>query len=92
MTDLILPFIPIPLSSSATVTYVLKDAAEVSLDLFTTDGRRAENIFHGKENPGPCLHHLTPSVNLPAGSYIIRLEAMSQAGVSTSSLMFVWVR
>jgi hypothetical protein len=83
---------PNPSSSSATVTYVLKDAAEVSLDLFTPDGRRAENIFHGMENPGPCLHQWTPSVNLPAGSYIIRLEARSPAGISTSSVLCVRVR
>ena len=56
---------PNPSSSSATVTYILRSAAEVSLDLFTPDGRRAENIFHGKENPGPCLHQWTPSVRPP---------------------------
>jgi hypothetical protein len=83
---------PNPSSSSATVTYSLSAAAEVSIDLFTPDGRRAENIFHGKENPGTCLHQWTPPGDLPAGNYIIRLEARSQAGVSSSSLKFIRVR
>jgi len=83
---------PNPSSSSVTVTYTLSSAAEVSVDLFTPDGRRAENIFQGKENPGPCQHQWTPSADLPAGNYIIRLEARSQAGVSSSSLKFIRVR
>ena len=46
-----------------------------------TDGRKAGNIFQGQENPGPGLHQWTPSDDLPAGNYIIRLEARSPAGV-----------
>jgi len=83
---------PNPSSSSATVTYTLRSAAEVSVDLFTPDGRIVENIFHGSENPGPCLHYWTPSAGLTAGSYIIRMEARSPEGVSSSSVMFIRVR
>jgi hypothetical protein len=83
---------PNPSSSSVTVTYTLTAAAEVSLDLYTPDGRLAGHIFSGKENPGPCLHQWLPSADLPAGSYIIRLEARSQAGITTSSVMFIRVR
>jgi hypothetical protein len=83
---------PNPSSSSATVTYNLRSAAEVSLDLYTPDGRRAVNIFHGRENPGPCVHQWTLSDYLPAGNYIIRLEARSPAGVSSSSVMFIRIR
>jgi hypothetical protein len=36
---------PNPSSSAATVTYILRSAAEVSLDLFTPDGRKLRTSF-----------------------------------------------
>jgi hypothetical protein len=83
---------PNPAFSSVTVTYTLKHSAEVSLDLFTSDGRKAANIFRGRENAGSCLHHLTPAADLPAGNYIVRLEARSPAAIFSSSVILVIVK
>lgn len=87
-----LALFPNPASSSVTITYDLDSRSAVSVDLFTADGRRALNIFTGTEEPGPKIHQWTPPSLLPAGTYIIRLEKMSPAGISSSAEMLMLVR
>lgn len=83
---------PNPASSSVTITYDLVRQSAVSLDLFTADGRRVINIHTGTDDPGLKIHQWAPPSMLKAGTYIIRLEKMSPAGISSSAVMLLLIR
>jgi hypothetical protein len=83
---------PNPASSNVTISYDLDARSAVSVDLFTTDGRRAMNIYKGTVDQGPQMHHWSPPSVLTEGSYIIRLEKTSPAGRSSSAVMLLLIR
>ncbi len=83
---------PNPASTSVTITYDLALQSAVSVDLFTADGRKVMNIYAATEDPGPKIHDWSPPSFLSTGTYIIRLEQRSQAGISSSASMLLLVR
>jgi N-acetylmuramoyl-L-alanine amidase len=76
---------PNPFSSFMTVEYYLDSFSGISVDVLTSDGKKVADIFTGDEGPGKCQHHWTPSEDIPAGAYMVRVTR-SHHGVSSSSV------
>jgi N-acetylmuramoyl-L-alanine amidase len=76
---------PNPFASYMNVEYFLGTVADVSVDLFNTDGKHLANIFIGEEGPGKCVHHWNVPDNVPAGAYMVRVTR-SHHGISSSSV------
>jgi hypothetical protein len=68
--------IPNPFISSAKVEYTLERDNEVSIDVYSLDGKTVYNIFSGKQFSGK--HNVTvdaKSLNLSAGQYILKITS-----------------
>ena len=65
---------PNPFNPSTSIRYTLGDRSNVSLAVYDILGRRAATLAHGIEEAGS--HSVTMNgTRLPAGSYVIRLQA-----------------
>lgn len=64
---------PNPLSSSGGITFSLREKSMVTLEVFTLDGRKGEQIINELLDPGPQYITWVPSPLVNNGIYLIRL-------------------
>ena len=76
VTGLAAPY-PNPTAGAATVTYTLAEPGEVSLTVYDALGRRVAVLAEGSHAAG--AYEASVGAGLPAGAYVVRLEAGGQA-------------
>jgi surface protein len=69
---------PNPVSSTATLSFAVKEKAQVTVAVYDMLGRRAATFFDGRPTPGESTRLHFDASDLPSGSYIIRLRADGQ--------------
>jgi hypothetical protein len=66
---------PNPGSGAGTVRYMLETSAEVSLDLYSLDGKRVRHVFGPVSADAGAHAHSIDYSGVPAGSYYLMLSA-----------------
>ncbi len=66
---------PNPVSSTATLSFAVKDRAHATVAVYDLLGRKAATLFEGTPTPGESTRLRLDAEGLPSGSYIIRLRA-----------------
>jgi hypothetical protein len=73
--------VPNPISKTATVVpFMLKAAADVTLDVFDVNGKLLFNAFDGHLDTGAHRLEITQAKTLTSGSYLYRLSVTNSAG------------
>jgi len=72
------PPVPNPVSSTATLSFAVKDQAEARVAVYDMLGRKVSTLFEGRPTPGESTRVRLDAGSLPSGSYIIRLRADGQ--------------
>jgi endonuclease/exonuclease/phosphatase family metal-dependent hydrolase len=65
---------PNPFNSQATIAYTLDQTADVSVDIYTTQGRLVSTMMEGAQLPGQHFVRWVPDADA-SGIYLIRLDA-----------------
>jgi hypothetical protein len=79
----LLPNYPNPFNPSTTIVFELNEQAEITLEIFDIQGRRADLVTAGSRSPGQ--HHLPYDASaLASGVYLYRLTASPQTHSGTS--------
>lgn len=66
---------PNPFSTQLSVTYGIKEAAEVTIGLYTLEGQLLRTLFHAQQQPGEYTHHAQGLEGLAEGQYIVVVRA-----------------
>ena len=69
---------PNPVSSTATLSFAVKEQAEATVAVYDMLGRQVSTLFEGRPTPGESTRVRLDTGSLPSGSYIIRLRADGQ--------------
>jgi hypothetical protein len=83
----ILSSYPNPFNAEATLTYALEQPAQVALDLYDLQGRRAAELFNANMEAGAHNVHFNAS-DFPTGAYFAILK-VNGANVSTRRMMLL---
>ena len=78
---------PNPFNAEATLTYALEQPAQVALDLYDIQGRRAAGLFNANVDAGEQNVHFKAS-DLPTGAYFALLK-VDGVNVSTRRMMLL---
>ena len=77
---------PNPFSEKTDIAFSIVESGTLSIDLFTINGQKVQNLFNGEADAGQTYHTTLNADQLPAGVYIVRL--LSNNGiVQTEKLM-----
>ena len=77
------PNYPNPFQGSTTITYSLKEASQVSLNLYDVSGRLVRPLLSGSTNAAGSHSIRLDAGTLPSGTYIYKLEAVSLHSTNT---------
>ena len=69
---------PNPVSSTATLSFAVKEEAQAIVAVYDMLGRKAATLFEGTPTAGESNRLQFDASSLPSGSYIIRLQADGQ--------------
>jgi hypothetical protein len=69
---------PNPVSSTATLSFAVKEKSEATVTVYDMLGRRAATLFEGRPTLGESTQVRLDAGSLPSGSYIIQLRADGQ--------------
>jgi hypothetical protein len=69
---------PNPVSSTATLSFAVKEKAGATVAVYDMLGRKAATLFDGRPTPGESTRLQFDASSLPSGSYIVRLQADGQ--------------
>lgn len=69
------PPVPNPVSSTATLSFAVKEGSQATVAVYDMLGRRAATLFDGSPTPGESTRLRLDASELPSGSYIIQLRA-----------------
>lgn len=73
---------PNPYINSTNIPFTIKQASEVSLELWDLSGKKVANIFNEKKEVGNYTITINPEkLGLPIGNYIYQLEARNSKGI-----------
>ena len=81
----LLPNYPNPFNPSTTIPFILKEAGDVSISLYSIKGERLQQIFRGHLGSGYHETRLDGS-QLASGTYLVRLETN---GLSTAQKLTI---
>ncbi|TFH50025.1 MAG: T9SS type A sorting domain-containing protein, partial [Bacteroidia bacterium] len=82
--DVSLAVFPNPVTSEGTVTFNLSGRSLVTLDVYSSEGRKVEQIINAPMEPGLKSLRWLPSAALPDGVYLLRLEVKGSPGASST--------
>jgi len=85
-------FYPNPVNEEGTIRYTLIDISHVSVSVYRSDGRKIEDIFDANLNTGDQKIKWEPSVYLPTGLYIIRMDIKSLKDGTLRTVVSKWLR
>ncbi len=83
-TDVSLAVFPNPVTSEGTVTFNLSGRSLVTIDVYSSEGRKVEQIINAPMEPGLKSLRWLPSATLPDGVYLLRLEVKGNPGASSA--------
>jgi surface protein len=66
---------PNPVSSTATLSFAVKEQAEATVAVYDMLGRKATTLFEGTPTPGESTPLRLDASTLPSGTYLLRLRA-----------------
>ena len=66
---------PNPVSSTATLSFAVKEQAEATVAVYDMLGRKATTLFEGTPTPGESTRLRLDASTLPSGAYLLRLRA-----------------
>jgi surface protein len=66
---------PNPVSSTATLSFAVKEQAEATVAVYDLLGRKAATLFEGTPTPGESTPLRLDASTLPSGAYLLRLRA-----------------
>jgi hypothetical protein len=69
---------PNPVSSTATLSFAVKEKAQATVAVYDMLGRQVTTLFDGSPTPGESTRVRLDAGSLPSGSYIVRLQADGQ--------------
>ena len=72
------PPVPNPVSSTATLSFAVKEQGQATVAVYDMLGRRAAILFKGSPTPGESNRLELNASNFSSGSYILRLRASGQ--------------
>ena len=66
---------PNPVSSTATLSFAVKEKAQATVAVYDMLGRKAATLFEGTPTPGESTRLRLDASTLPSGAYLLRLRA-----------------
>lgn len=75
---------PNPTSNELNIRYTLGEYAHVEAAIYDLHGKKVSAIFEGEQGPGLLSIQGNPALSLPAGLYIIKMEATTPEGQSSA--------
>ena len=81
------PPAPNPVSSTATLSFAVREADRATVAVYDLLGRKAATLFEGHSTPGESTRLRLDASGLPSGSYIIRLQADGQTRIQRMTVV-----
>ena len=78
---------PNPVSSTATLSFAVREQTEATVAVYDMLGRKAKTLFKGRPTPGESNRLQLDAGSPPSGSYIIRLRADGKTEVQRMAVV-----